>query len=92
MVRCYKNDKMEYDYEYLHYIIHGVQKNKNEAEYKDKMNVILIGQDSTSDSTFRRALPKTFEFLKSFDNFYHFRKFHSVGASTTHNMYPLLTG
>lgn len=69
-----------------------MQKNKDQAKYKEKMNVLFIGLDSVSASSFLRALPKTLNFLKGFENFYHFKKFHASGPGTTYNMVPALSG
>lgn len=90
MVRCYSNRNIEY--EYVHYVFHRIEKNKDESSYKEKMNVLLIGLDSVSSSSFQRALPKTFKYLQSFDNFYHFKKYHSTGPSTPDTMVPFLSG
>ena len=90
MVRCFNQTAMAY--EYIHYIFHTLQKNKDQSVYKKRMNVLMIALDSVSSSSFQRSLPKTHKYLQSFTNFYHFKKFHSAGPSTFHNMNPFLGG
>ena len=90
VVRCYtKNTTI---YEYVHYIVHRINKNKAESKYKERMNVLVIGLDSVSSSSFQRSLPKTLNFLRSFNNFYHFKKYHSTGVGSVHNLAPFLSG
>ncbi len=90
MVKCFENTNVKY--EYVHYVIHRKEKIKDESIYKNRMNVLLISFDSVSASSFKRALPKTFKFLSSFDNFYQFKKYHASGPGTNWNMIPLLGG
>ena len=90
MVRCYMDKTVEY--EYVHYVIHRIEHNSEDSKYKERMNLFLIGLDSVSSSSFQRALPKTLKYLQSFDNFYHFKKFHATGPGTTYNMVPLMSG
>ncbi len=90
MIKCFENSNVKY--EYVHLVIHRKEKIKDESTYKNRMNVLLIVFDSVSASSFKRFLPKTLKFLQSFDNFYHFKKYHSSGPGTTYNMVPLLSG
>jgi hypothetical protein len=90
-VKCY-DDKMILKYGYVHDIIHRIEKTKNILESKTKLNVLILIFDSVSASSFKRALPKTFDYLKTFANFYHFEKLHTVGQNTIPNIGPMLSG
>ena len=39
----------------------------------------------------KRALPKTLEYLRSFENFFLFEKHHVVGENTFQNIVPMLS-
>jgi len=92
-VRCFnKNNTLLY--EYVHYVFQPVLK-KDSATSKNlnkKLNVLIMIFDSVSDSSFKRSLPKTLKFLKSYKNFFHFTKHHTVGPNTLPNVVPMLSG
>ena len=58
---------------------------------KDKINVVILGIDSTSRAHAYRSIPQTMRLLKK-NGFVDFKGFHSVGPSTMYNMIALLTG
>jgi hypothetical protein len=87
-VQC--SDNKKYIYEYVHSILH--RKNKNfENLINDKLNVLIIIFDSVSSSSFKRSLPNSLEYLKTFDNFYLFEKHHTTGQNTLPNLVPMLS-
>ena len=57
----------------------------------DKINVVILGIDSTSRAHAYRSLPQTMRLLME-TGFTDFKGFHSVGPSTVYNMIALLTG
>lgn len=94
-VRCLKNKTVHY--EYVHSVI---QKKKLHDYYKDfrsefvgdsKINIMIFVLDAVSLSSFKRALPKTHEYLRSFENFFLFEKHHVVGENTFQNIVPMLS-
>jgi len=88
-VRCFdSNSKLVY--EYVHYIFHPVK--KKQVDSSQKLNVLFLIFDSVSASSFKRSLPKTFKFLKSYNNFFHFTKHHTTGQNTLPNLVPMLSG
>ncbi len=88
-VRCFSNSA-SLIYEYVHYIFHPVKKKLDAPSHK--LNVLILIFDSVSASSFKRSLPSTFTFLKSFDNFFQFTKHHTVGQNTLPNLVPMLSG
>ena len=76
-------------YEYVHAFIQ--KENKKKIDSGKKINVLILIIDSVSQSSFKRALPKSFEFLKQFDNFFIFEKHHTIGTNTFQNIVPMLT-
>ena len=66
----------------------------NETEFKhddQKLNVMIFILDGVSLSSFKRALPKTFNYLSTFDEFFLFEKHHVTGENTIQNLMPLLS-
>ena len=57
----------------------------------NKINVVILGIDSTSRAHAYRSLPQTMRLIKK-NGFVDFKGFHSVGPSTVYNMIALLTG
>lgn len=90
-VRC-SNKNNETKYEYVHYIIQRKEKLKDKTAAAEKLNVLILIFDAVSASSFKRSLPKTLSYLKSFDNFFHFTKHHTVGPNTLSNLVPMFAG
>ncbi len=91
LVKCFIDSKIEY--EYVHKIIQRKNKiNKKNSESNKRLNVLMLVIDSVSNLHFKRALPKTLEFLKAQQNFFSFEKYHSTGPSTLYNIVPMLSG
>lgn len=95
-VRCLKGDNVEY--EYVHSMIqprpiHEFYKNlpDKSLDGSSKVNVMILILDAVSLSSMKRALPKTLEYLKTFENFFLFEKHHIVGENTFQNLVPMLT-
>ena len=89
-VRCYIAKKIEY--EYVHQIIQRKQVKNEKKRYNERLNVVIILIDSLSNAHAKRALPKTLDFLKSHENFFHFENMHSVGPGSSFNAVPMLSG
>ena len=79
-VRCFNKTRIAY--EYVHAIVHRIEKIKQKIINEDKLNVLIVIFDAVSLSSARRAMPKTLKFLKSFDNFYLFEKHHTNGETS----------
>ncbi len=83
-------------YEYVHAIIQRREKLNNKFNLKqeniqnDRLNVMIIIFDSVSASSFKRALPHTFNFLQTFENNFMFEKHHIIGKNTFPNLIPML--
>ncbi len=90
-VKCYDRN-MILKYGYVHDIIHRIEKTKNKFESDAKLNVLILIFDSLSASSFKRSLPKAFQYLNTFDNFYNFEKLHTLGQNTLPNIVPMLSG
>ncbi|CAF0896984.1 unnamed protein product, partial [Brachionus calyciflorus] len=94
-VRCLSNQSIVY--EYVHNIIlkkkiHDQFINaKNRYNNEPKINVMILVIDAVSLSSMKRALPKTLNYLKSYDNFFVYEKHHIVGENTFQNLVPMLT-
>ncbi len=90
-VNCYNTaGKLEYDY--VHTAIFRKEKLKEKETASKRINVLIMIFDSMSSSSFKRALPKTYQYLQSFTNFHHFDKYHTVGENTLPNLVPMLSG
>ena len=76
----------------MHDIMHRIEKTKDKSAAKKKLNVMILIFDSVSASSFKRALPRTLNFLNSFDNFYMLEKQHTIGDNTIKNIVPMLSG
>ena len=79
-VRCFNQTQIAY--EYVHAIVHRIEKIKQNINSDDKLNVLIVIFDAVSLSSARRAMPKTLKFLKSFENFYLFEKHHTNGETS----------
>lgn len=90
-VACY-NKAGKIMYEYVHTLIFRKEKLTEKGAAEKRPNVLIMLFDSMSASSFKRALPKTLEYLKQFDNFHFFNKFHTVGENTLPNLVPMLSG
>lgn len=90
-VACY-NKAGQVEYEYVHSVIFRKEKLKEKGASDRRMNVLIMVFDSMSSSSFKRALPKTYEYLLSLKNFHNFDKFHTVGENTLPNLVPMLSG
>lgn len=94
-VICYSqnsNNVSKIEYEYVHSLIFRKEKLKEKGEASERLNVLIMLFDSVSASSFKRALPKTFEYLKSLTNFHSFEKFHTIGENTLPNIVPMFSG
>lgn len=80
------------EYEYVHALIHRKEKLKERGPAEKRLNVLIMVFDRMSASSFKRALPNTYQYLKSFANFHSFEKFHTVGENTLPNLVPMLSG
>ena len=96
MVRCISNKIKVYEnmlvlYENVHFQILGKEREATFDKTKDKINVMMLMFDGVSLSSMKRALPKTLQFLKSFEEFFLFEKHHVTGENTFQNLVPMLT-
>ena len=78
-------------YEYVHFQILGKEREATFDKTKDKINVMMLMFDGVSLSSMKRALPKTLQYLKSFEEFFLFEKHHVTGENTFQNLVPMLT-
>jgi len=95
-VRCFEN-YTSLIYEYVHYVFQKAENRQNRPVLNKKgsnqrLNVLILIFDSVSASSFKRSLPITYEFLKGYENFFHFTKHHTVGQNTLPNIVPMLSG
>ena len=90
-VACYGTGKT-LDYEYVHALIHRKEKLKERGPDEKRHNVLIMVFDSMSASSFKQALPNSYQYLKSFANFHSFEKFHTVGENALPNLVTILSG
>jgi hypothetical protein len=77
-------------YEYVHFVTRKLKENVSPDD--SKFNVMILVLDGVSLSSFKRALPKTLNYLKWFKRqFFLFEKHHVTGENTFQNLVPLLT-
>ena len=67
-----------------------LQRQRNEKGLK--VNVLMIGFDSTSSAQMQRAMPEVYKFLKNELNSYIFHGYSVVGDGTTPQLTAMLTG
>ncbi|CAD5110626.1 DgyrCDS11 [Dimorphilus gyrociliatus] len=65
---------------------------KDEKNSKDKLNVLIVGMDSTSRGNFVRHMPKLRSFLKDEMKAVEMKRFNKVQKNTVVNIMPLMTG
>ena len=84
-----KNQTTRIAYEYVHSVI--LKKENNSKMSENKINVVLLILDGVSLSSMKRSLPKSFNYLKSLEQFFLFEKHHVTGENTFQNLVPMLT-
>ena len=84
-----KNQTTRIAYEYVHSVI--LKKENSSKISENKINVVLLILDGVSLSSMKRSLPKSFNYLKSLEQFFLFEKHHVTGENTFQNLVPLLT-
>jgi len=62
------------------------------TERTDRLSIIIIGFDSTSQLNFLRRMPKSLSFIKGYVKGIKLRGYNKVGENTLPNMVPLLSG
>jgi hypothetical protein len=66
--------------------------NKPISEQTDRLSVIVLGFDSTSQLNFIRRMPKSLGFLQNNLKAIKLRGYNKVGENTLPNLVPLLSG